>query len=173
MVTSVLCSTPVQPTAQRHPHPEPQGVPVSLEQVQSKPCGTCCSPGSGSSTGYPSSCSRARSSSCCSIKWRYRTRATNRIKLVLLRLLLQQSGIDPMISCFFLVLLGFSRMASIGSIFRSHRRGTTPATPVTVASDEAPVGGNPCKARLYLQSSPVDHSVKMIIFCRDIQQRDM
>ncbi|XP_031708016.1 E3 ubiquitin/ISG15 ligase TRIM25 [Anarrhichthys ocellatus] len=35
---------------------------------------------------------------------------------------------------------GFSRMASISSLFRSHRRGTTPATP---ASNALPAGGNP------------------------------
>ncbi|KAM9334218.1 E3 ubiquitin/ISG15 ligase TRIM25 isoform 2-T2 [Symphorus nematophorus] len=38
---------------------------------------------------------------------------------------------------------GFSRMASISSIFRSHRRGTTPATPATPANNTAPAGGNP------------------------------
>ncbi|XP_041638234.1 apoptosis-stimulating of p53 protein 1 [Cheilinus undulatus] len=35
---------------------------------------------------------------------------------------------------------GFSRMASISSIFRSHRRGTTPATPV---ANTPSAGGNP------------------------------
>ncbi|XP_019111089.2 tripartite motif-containing protein 16 [Larimichthys crocea] len=35
---------------------------------------------------------------------------------------------------------GFSRMASISSLFRSHRRGTTPATPV---NNTPPAGGNP------------------------------
>ncbi|KAK5847499.1 hypothetical protein PBY51_016621 [Eleginops maclovinus] len=35
---------------------------------------------------------------------------------------------------------GFSRMASISSLFRSHRRGTTPATPVTPANNTNPWG---------------------------------
>eukprot|EP00064_Thunnus_orientalis_P016059 superscaffoldBa00003101_g16122 len=40
---------------------------------------------------------------------------------------------------------GFSRMASISSLFRSHRRGTTPATPVTpatLANNTQSAGGN-------------------------------
>ncbi|TNM94245.1 hypothetical protein fugu_002421 [Takifugu bimaculatus] len=40
---------------------------------------------------------------------------------------------------------GFSRMASISSIFRSHRRGTTPATPVSPANNGTNAGQNPCK----------------------------
>lgn len=44
------------------------------------------------------------------------------------------------------VLAGFSRMASISSIFRSHRRGTTPATPVSPANNATNAGENPCKA---------------------------
>lgn len=43
------------------------------------------------------------------------------------------------------VLAGFSRMASISSIFRSHRRGTTPATPVSPANNGTNAGQNPCK----------------------------
>ncbi|XP_008323566.1 uncharacterized protein trim25l isoform X2 [Cynoglossus semilaevis] len=38
---------------------------------------------------------------------------------------------------------GFSRMASISSIFRSARRGATAATPIGTSLNEAPVGGNP------------------------------
>ncbi|XP_035533511.1 E3 ubiquitin/ISG15 ligase TRIM25 [Morone saxatilis] len=38
---------------------------------------------------------------------------------------------------------GFSRMASISSLFRSHRRGTNPATPATPANNTASAGGNP------------------------------
>eukprot|EP00066_Takifugu_rubripes_P015187 XP_011604453.1 PREDICTED: E3 ubiquitin/ISG15 ligase TRIM25-like isoform X2 [Takifugu rubripes] len=38
---------------------------------------------------------------------------------------------------------GFSRMASISSIFRSHRRGTTPATPVSPANNGTNAGENP------------------------------
>ncbi|XP_054864515.1 E3 ubiquitin/ISG15 ligase TRIM25 isoform X2 [Amphiprion ocellaris] len=38
---------------------------------------------------------------------------------------------------------GFSRMASISSIFRSHRRGTTPATPVTPTNNTPSAGGSP------------------------------
>ncbi|XP_035487238.2 uncharacterized protein trim25l isoform X1 [Scophthalmus maximus] len=41
---------------------------------------------------------------------------------------------------------GFSRMASISSLFRSHRRGTNQATPVTLAmpgNNTATAGGNP------------------------------
>ncbi|CAK6971055.1 tripartite motif-containing protein 16 [Scomber scombrus] len=39
---------------------------------------------------------------------------------------------------------GFSRMASISSLFRSHRRGTTPATPIshTPANNTPSAGGN-------------------------------
>lgn len=51
-----------------------------------------------------------------------------------------------------LVRSGFSRMASISSLFRSHRRGTTPATPV---SNSPFAGGNPCKT--WLQLSYVPH----------------
>lgn len=38
---------------------------------------------------------------------------------------------------------GFSRMASITSIFRSHRRGTNQATPATPANNTPSAGGNP------------------------------
>lgn len=51
-----------------------------------------------------------------------------------------------------LVRSGFSRMASISSLFRSHRRCTTPATPV---SNSPFAGGNPCKT--WLQLSYVPH----------------
>lgn len=44
------------------------------------------------------------------------------------------------------VFAGFSRMASISSIFRSHRRGTTPATPVPPVNHISGAGENPCKA---------------------------
>ncbi|KAM9820893.1 E3 ubiquitin/ISG15 ligase TRIM25 [Neosynchiropus ocellatus] len=50
---------------------------------------------------------------------------------------------------------GFSRMASISSIFRSHRRGTTPATPVSSdahVSNTQAAGTNPFNPGLFLDS---------------------
>lgn len=38
-------------------------------------------------------------------------------------------------------------MASISSLFRSHRRGANQATPATPANNTPSVGGSPCKIR--------------------------
>ncbi|XP_062301473.1 tripartite motif-containing protein 16 [Scomber scombrus] len=118
---------------QTKPHSQPQRVPFSLEQVQSEPGCPYRSPESyscpsASSYSYSYSCPSASScpssNSCTSINWRYKT-----------------------YPC-------FSRMASISSLFRSHRRGTTPATPIshTPANNTPSAGGNLFNPSLFLDS---------------------
>ncbi|CAJ1087024.1 tripartite motif-containing protein 16 [Xyrichtys novacula] len=59
---------------------------------------------------------------------------------------------------------GFSRMASISSIFRSHRRGTTPATPVATTNNTPPAGGNPFNPGLFLDSPSPSTSIQAPAF---------
>ncbi|XP_051798318.1 E3 ubiquitin/ISG15 ligase TRIM25 [Acanthochromis polyacanthus] len=106
------------------PHSQPQRVPVSVEQVQSEPACPSCGSQSSPSPANPSSSPSPNSCPYACINLRYLPSLT-------------------FAAPSWLILHSFSRMSSITSIFRSHRRGTTPATPVASTSNTLSAGGNP------------------------------
>lgn len=126
------------------PDSQPQGVPFSLDQAQSQ---------AGNANSYSCSdpsqpTSRTSPNSCTSIDRRYGVYLRRQKQSRSLSFdsksdfvfcppppLLPHPGVGS----------GFSRMASISSLFRSNRRSATPATPMASANSTPPAAGNQCK----------------------------